>query len=123
MPQLTRDELHDLVWSVPGTLLAKRFGISDVGFAKTCARHEIPRPTRGYWARKKAGRRVQRVPLPALSPGERDLRTITIYGTTGNKQVRLEADDGSGNGICSRQRTVSVNSGLPLPIFKEIIPR
>jgi hypothetical protein len=48
---------------------------------------------------------------------------ITIYDTTGNKTVRVEADDGLGNGVCSRQRTVNINSGLPLPIFKEIIPR
>jgi hypothetical protein len=81
MSDLTRDELHDLVWSVPGTALAKRFGISDVGLAKICRRHEIPRPPRGHWARVRAGKRVSRKPLPPLSLRQRDLRTITIYQT------------------------------------------
>lgn len=78
---LTRDELHDLVWSVPVSRLARRFGISDVGLAKICARHEIPRPPRGYWAKVQAGKRLGRTPLPPLSLSERKLRTITISPT------------------------------------------
>lgn len=78
---LTRDELHDLVWSVPVSRLAKRFGISDVGLAKICARHEIPRPPRGYWAKVQAGKRLGRTPLPPLSLSDRELRTITIRPT------------------------------------------
>jgi hypothetical protein len=57
----------------------------------------------------------------AYSPGSTLFEPIAIYSTVGNKQVRLEADDGSG--VCSRERTVNVGSGLPLPIFREIIPR
>jgi len=62
---LTRAELYDLVWETLTSHLAKRFGLSDVGLAKTCTRLEIPRPSYGYWARKSAGGSVERTPLPA----------------------------------------------------------
>lgn len=44
--------------------LAKKFGLTDVGLAKLCKRHEIPRPERGYWAKKAAGLKVTATPLP-----------------------------------------------------------
>lgn len=54
--QLTRQELYELVWSEPMRTLAKRYGISDVGLAKACRRHRIPRPHRGYWQQKEHGK-------------------------------------------------------------------
>ena len=48
---LTRQELHDKVWMTPMQKLAMQFGLSDVGLAKLCRRHEIPLRGRGYWAR------------------------------------------------------------------------
>jgi len=44
--------------------LAKEFGISDVALAKTCRKHSIPRPPRGYWALLAAGRQPKKVRLP-----------------------------------------------------------
>jgi len=74
--QLARTELYELVWSEPMTKLAKRFGISDVGLAKACRRACIPVPERGYWAKSRHGKKVQRQPLPpARSPGQ---ETIVI---------------------------------------------
>lgn len=61
---LRRHELHKLVWSEPITRLAKNYGFSDVWLAKICRKYNIPRPGRGYWARKKAG---ERVPITRLS--------------------------------------------------------
>jgi hypothetical protein len=46
--------------------LAKKYGISDVGLAKTCRKLLIPLPGRGYWARKEAGQNVERTALPAI---------------------------------------------------------
>lgn len=46
--------------------LAKKYGISDVGLAKTCRKMLIPLPGRGYWARKEAGQKVERLALPPL---------------------------------------------------------
>jgi len=62
--ELTRQELYDLVWETPTRHLCKRFGLSDVGLAKTCKRLNIPRPSYGYWAKKAAGGTVKRIPLP-----------------------------------------------------------
>lgn len=52
--------------------LAEQFGCSDRGLAKVCARHGIPVPPRGYWAKLAAGHRVKRIKLPILSTVESD---------------------------------------------------
>ncbi len=62
---LRREELFDRVWSEPVSTLAVEYGISGVALAKICKRMGLPAPSRGYWARKAAGKRV---PRPALSP-------------------------------------------------------
>ncbi len=62
--RLTRQELYDQVWSTPMRKLALRYGLSDVGLAKICARHDIPRPLRGYWAKKEFGKAPPQTPLP-----------------------------------------------------------
>jgi hypothetical protein len=64
MTSINRKELYKKVWETPITRLSKEYGLSDVGFAKICKKHKIPRPPRGYWARKAAGQRVKRLPLP-----------------------------------------------------------
>lgn len=62
--QLTRQKLYDLVWSEPITTIVTRYGISNVAFAKTCRRHDIPVPPRGYWAKVQSGHKAHRQPLP-----------------------------------------------------------
>lgn len=42
--ELTRKQLYDRVWKTPMRTLAKEFGLSDVGLAKICRKHNIPRP-------------------------------------------------------------------------------
>jgi hypothetical protein len=76
---ITRKELYDLVWSRPMRDVAVEFGISDVGLAKTCARHGIPSPPRGYWARLQAGQKVER---QSLARAETENPTIEIVSTT-----------------------------------------
>jgi hypothetical protein len=49
-------------------LLCQRYDISDVGLAKVCKRHHIPRPPPGYWAKLAAGKTVQK--RPALVPDQ-----------------------------------------------------
>lgn len=46
--RLTRKELYDLVWSKSMRALAKDFNLSDVGLAKICKKHNIPRPGLPY---------------------------------------------------------------------------
>ena len=61
---MTREELHQQVWSQPMRTLAKSMGISDVALAKRCKAANVPVPPRGWWARKEAGKSVKVEPLP-----------------------------------------------------------
>jgi hypothetical protein len=38
---LSREELHELVWSKPTSDLAKKFGVGDLGLVKRCKRLDI----------------------------------------------------------------------------------
>src|SRR4051794_16582198 len=64
LSELSRQELHELVWSTPASKLAADFGISDVAIAKRCKRLNVPRPSRGYWAKVAVGYRPKKTPLP-----------------------------------------------------------
>lgn len=61
---IKRSELYRLVWQEPMSRLAKTYGMSDVGLAKVCRKHDIPCPPRGYWARKQHGQQPEQTPLP-----------------------------------------------------------
>lgn len=65
--RLTREELYNLVWAKPMTQVAQEFEISDRAMAKLCAKRQVPVPSRGYWARKKAGQSVPQLPLLAFA--------------------------------------------------------
>jgi hypothetical protein len=59
--------------------LAVQYGITGTGLAKICKRLQIPVPSRGYWAKKAAGKKVitYRLPEPTKSLPQR----ITITPT------------------------------------------
>jgi len=61
---ISRSELYRLVWSKPMRHLAESYGLSDVGLAKICQRHDIPRPPRGHWAKLSHGKKSPQAPLP-----------------------------------------------------------
>jgi hypothetical protein len=65
--RIDRKALYEEVWSEPVTIVAQRYGLSDVGLAKICRKLSIPLPSRGYWAKVKAGRVMGKVPLPKLA--------------------------------------------------------
>jgi hypothetical protein len=50
--------------------LSREFGLSDRGLAKLCARHRIPVPGRGFWARAASGQKVKTAPLPSPEKGD-----------------------------------------------------
>jgi hypothetical protein len=83
--QLTREELHDLVWAKPMTQVAKDFQISDRALAKICARKQVPVPPRGYWAKKSAGK-------DALNP-----RCLSSSRNLQKKKRESDAGAASGN--------------------------
>ncbi|MEX0331496.1 MAG: hypothetical protein AB3N64_08755 [Puniceicoccaceae bacterium] len=64
MKTISRKSLYKRIWSTPITKLSKEYGLSDVGLAKICRKHDIPRPPRGYWAKLAAGHKLKREPLP-----------------------------------------------------------
>ena len=76
---VTRKQLYEEVWTEPMARLAKRYGLSDVGLAKICAAHNIPRPPRGYWAKKRSGQTARRTRLP--NPDQDD--SIVIHQQPG----------------------------------------
>jgi len=82
--EITRQELYELVWGTPTRHLCKRFGLSDVGLAKTCKRFDIPRPSYGYWAKKAAGGSVKRTPLPRCD--NQRLQKIVFSPNDANKE-------------------------------------
>jgi len=65
-----RATLYNEVWTDPVTVVAPRYGLSDVGLAKICRALVIPLPSRGYWAKIKAGKIMNRAPLPDLNHRE-----------------------------------------------------
>jgi len=71
--RLTRAELYEKVWATPMRTLGQEFGISDVGLAKVCRKHNIPVPPVGYWRRKETGYKVTQPPLPAAEDGREHL--------------------------------------------------
>ena len=72
----SRKTLYDQVWQTPMARLAPRYGLSDVGLAKICRKHQIPLPPRGHWARLEHGKRVRQPPLPEIE--DEDLQTVVI---------------------------------------------
>jgi hypothetical protein len=62
LAQYNREQLYEEVWSEPTQQVARKYGISDVALTKVCKQLQVPKPPRGYWAKKGAGRSVQRRP-------------------------------------------------------------
>jgi hypothetical protein len=77
-----REELYEQVWSVPIWTLCEQYGLSDNGLRKVCKRLNVPVPSRGYWAKVEAGRKVKRAPLPAKAE-----RTATLFYDAEGRQV------------------------------------
>jgi hypothetical protein len=73
---LTREELYSQVWQTPMRTLAKKYDLSDVGLAKICKKHQIPRPGVGHWAKLQFGKPVEQEPLSAID--DERLAMITI---------------------------------------------
>lgn len=74
---MTREQLYEAVWTTPVVQLAKRFGLSDVGLAKVCIRHQVPRPGLGYWAKKQHGKEEPRPELLALDDPKLEVVVLT----------------------------------------------
>lgn len=80
---LTRDQLYDIVWSKPISVLAKEFGLSDNDLRKICKNHNIPLPYMGYWSKLRHGKPVRKVMLPTGN----DVNEIIISPPNENPQA------------------------------------
>lgn len=69
--KLSRQVMHDLLWSVPAIHVATALRISSGSLAKSCERRGIPTPPRGYWQRSGSGYPMP--PIPPLSAVEYEL--------------------------------------------------
>jgi hypothetical protein len=73
-----RDRLFAEVWERPLRDVAKDDAVSDVALANMCRKLRVPLPTRGYWARRAAGKGTGGRPsLDPLKPGELGERVVT----------------------------------------------
>jgi hypothetical protein len=89
MKSVSREQLYRELWAEPALIVAKRYGISDVGLAKVCERFGVPKPGLGYWAQRRVGKAPAPTPLPPTSDPR--LATVYFYGeskpTTPAKEV------------------------------------
>src|SRR5690606_5247681 len=49
--------------------VAERFGVSSTLMAQVCRRLDVPRPSRGHWAKPSHGKHSPQPPLPPIGPG------------------------------------------------------
>jgi hypothetical protein len=61
-----REALYQQVWSGSIFRGASRIGVSSRELRRICARHDIPVPPLGWWAKKQHGDPVRQSPLPQL---------------------------------------------------------
>src|SRR5262249_4883491 len=61
-----RKRLYDEVWAEPTQKVAEKYGVTGTAIAKACKVLEIPKPPRGYWAKKASGHEMPAAPpLPS----------------------------------------------------------
>lgn len=93
--RLRRQQLHELVWSEPIATVALRFGVSGVALGKIRRRHGIPTPSRGHWAKLKAGKPSPSAPLPLRPLGIPETIYIghTVWTEQKEEDKRLVGED------------------------------
>lgn len=74
---ITREDLHELVWSTPMIKVAEKFEVSGSYLARVSTELRVPRPERGCWAKLAVGKAPQR---PALSELESEFERGRVVG-------------------------------------------
>lgn len=92
--ELTRLELFQRLWCEPLSSVAADLGLSASGLAKLCDRTAIPYPTRGHWAKARAGRAAPSPDLPPAPEGASEQIRITPGQPTPRRtRTRLSPED------------------------------
>jgi hypothetical protein len=68
--EMTRQELWELVWSMPLSRAAATFPMSHLALKRLCERHQIPLPPLGHWLKSADRQQQDRLPLPIAHLGE-----------------------------------------------------
>ncbi len=100
MPQppittLTREQLYEQVWSGTSFDVARRLRVPHQKFLDICLALSVPRPSRGYWQKLRAGKPVERPALPPLDgpmPAEQALLSCNTPAS-GQRASRAENPD------------------------------
>ncbi|KAB1109273.1 hypothetical protein F4V89_27930 [Neorhizobium galegae] len=88
---MSREELFALVWERPTSEIAIELGVSDVAVGKLCEKMQVPKPTRGYWARVEAGQTPRRPALKAFREELEAKRRSTIRTRTAGHFTELQS--------------------------------
>ncbi len=80
-----REVLYAELWSEPASTVAARYSISSTALANICKTLNVPRPGRGYWARRAHGQTPPVVALPARS-SRTELQTVHYTRTLDRKR-------------------------------------
>ncbi|TCS35641.1 hypothetical protein EDC30_110110 [Paucimonas lemoignei] len=113
-----RQKLYEEIWAEPVVIVARRYGLSDVGLAKICKKLSIPLPSRGYWAKVKAGRIMKKIPLPDLkenTPTSAAVSKVDSARKAAEAAVKQKIH-AEGNG--QTQIDVPAELGSPHPLVK-----
>lgn len=115
---MKRSELYAMVWERPMTKVAAEVGISAVGLAKTCRRHDIPVPARGHWVKLDAGKLSPPIALPY-----REVDTQVPVATSPRAGSKLS--EGSIQAAVSKQLADAegVKTSIPVSPILERPPR
>ena len=61
--QINRQQLYDLLWSEPYSVLSKKYKISEYTLIRKCMIMNVPYPDASYWFMKDSGKEPDRKPL------------------------------------------------------------
>ncbi|OPX85747.1 hypothetical protein [Pelotomaculum sp. PtaB.Bin117] len=75
-----REKLYEEVWAKPVVDVAVQYGVSDVAIHKICKSLNVPVPPRGYWAKLRAGEKLNKPPLPATNGVTEKIGAKTFEG-------------------------------------------
>jgi hypothetical protein len=67
---VSRQELYEMVWSMPMIKVAQQFKVSGSYLARVCSALQVPRPERGHWAKLAVGKAPEKPALPEAQPGD-----------------------------------------------------
>lgn len=77
LQKITRKEFFDLIWSIPFSEISKKYIISNEDFNSLCDKMNIPKPTSGFWSKKRFNKHFEIPQLPSDYSGDSEI-TLTL---------------------------------------------